>query len=60
MPKRPLRLPPRSEAAIAVITCGTNSPAYCVLERSYSAGSVRIVLAAGNVTSAMPCAMPAP
>jgi hypothetical protein len=39
---------------IAVITCGRNSPPYCVLERSYSDGSVKIVLAAGKVTSATP------
>ena len=32
---------------------------YCVLERSYSDGSVRMVLAAGKVTSAMPCTTPA-
>jgi hypothetical protein len=30
-----------------------------VLDRSYSAGSVRIVLAAGKVTSAIPCTTPA-
>ena len=31
----------------------------CVLERSYSAGSVKAGLAAGNVTTTMPCATPA-
>ena len=44
---------------IAATTCGRKSAPYCVLERSYSAGSVRIVLAAGNVTSAIPCTIPA-
>jgi hypothetical protein len=39
---------------IAVITCGRNNAAYCVLDRSYSEGSVKTVLAAGNVTSTMP------
>jgi hypothetical protein len=46
-------LPPCSRLA------GRNSVPYCVLERSYSAGSVKTVLAAGNVTSTMPCATPA-
>ena len=45
---------------MAVITCGRNRPEYCVFERSYSDGSVRIVLAAGNVTSAIPWTIPAP
>ena len=40
---------------IAVITWGRKRKPYCVLERSYSEGSVRMVLAAGNVTSAIPC-----
>jgi hypothetical protein len=44
---------------MAVITWGRNSAPYCVLERSYSAGSVKIVLAAGKVTSATPCTTPA-
>jgi hypothetical protein len=43
-----------------VITCGRKSVPYCVFERSYSLGSVKIVLAAGNVTSTIPCARPAP
>ena len=34
------------------------APPYCVFERSYSVGSVKIVLAAGNVTSAIPCDEP--
>jgi hypothetical protein len=37
-----------------VITFGRNSVPYCVLERSYSDGSVRMVLAAGKVTSTIP------
>ena len=44
---------------IARTTCGRNKAPYCVLERSYSAGSVKIVLAAGNVTRTMPCTTPA-
>ena len=43
----------------AVTTCGRNSVPCCVLDRSYSLGSVKTVLAAGNVTSTMPCATPA-
>ena len=58
MPNRHQAAPSRA-AAIAVITCGRNSAPYCVLERSYSAGSMKTVLAAGNVTSTMPCATPA-
>jgi hypothetical protein len=44
---------------IAVTTCGRNMVPYCVLDRSYCAGSVKIVLAAGKVTSTMPCTSPA-
>jgi len=54
MPKRPPRPAPSSAAVIAVTTCGRKSAPYCVLDRSYSDGSVKTVLAAGNVTSAMP------
>ena len=46
---------PSSAPVIAVITWGRKSAPYCELERSYSDGSVRMVLAAGKVTSAMPC-----
>ena len=44
---------------IAVMTCGRNMVPYWVLDRSYCAGSVKIVLAAGKVTSTMPCTSPA-
>ena len=54
-----LRPAPRRAAVVAVTTWGRNSVPYCVFERSYSEGSVRMVLAAGNVTSAMPCTTPA-
>ena len=50
---------PSSEAVIAVSTWGTNRNPYLVFERSYWSGSVKIVLAAGNVTSTIPCTMPA-
>jgi hypothetical protein len=43
-----------------VTTCGTKSSPYCVLEKSYSSGSVKIVLAAGNVTSTTPWTTAAP
>jgi hypothetical protein len=58
----PIRLPrlaPSRAAVIAVTTCGRKSAPYCVLERSYSDGSVKIVLAAGKVTSTIPCTTPA-
>ena len=44
---------------IAVMTWGTNRSPYWVFERSYWFGSVKIVLAAGNVTSTIPCTPPA-
>ena len=44
---------------MAVITCGRNMAPYWLLERSYSEGSVKIVLAAGNVTRTMPWTSPA-
>jgi hypothetical protein len=51
---------PTEQAAVTAFTTrGRKSVPYCVLERSYSAGSVRIVLAAGKVTSAIPGATPA-
>lgn len=53
------RAPPSSDVAIAVSTCGTNMAPYCVLLRSYPEGSVKIELAAGNVTSVMPWTSPA-
>jgi len=59
VPTRLLRPAPSNAAVIAVTTWGRNSVPYCVLERSYSDGFVRIVLAAGKVTSAMPCTTPA-
>jgi hypothetical protein len=50
---------PSSAAPIAVITWGRNIAPYCELERSYSFGSVKIVLAAGELTRTMPCRRPA-
>jgi hypothetical protein len=44
---------------IAVTTCGRNMVPYWVLERSYWVESVKIVLAAGKVTSTMLCTSPA-
>ena len=58
-PMVPASLAPASDATIAAIACGRNSPPYAVLDRSYQSGLVRIELAAGNVTSATPCARPA-
>ena len=42
----------------AVTTRGMERSPYCVLDRPYWSGSVKIVLAAGNVTSTIPCAAP--
>ena len=50
---------PNSAALIAVATWGRNNTPYCVLDKSYSCGPVKIVLAAGNVTSTIPCTVPA-
>jgi len=47
-PYRRARPAPSKELAIAVITCGRNIAPYLLLERSYSSGSVKIVLAAGS------------
>jgi hypothetical protein len=44
---------------IAVTTCGRNRNPYWVLDRPYWLGLVKIVLAAGKVTSAIPCTSPA-
>ena len=41
-------------------TCGTNMAPYWVFDRPYWLGSVKIVLAAGKVTSVMPWISPAP
>ena len=38
---------------------GQDMVPYCVLDRSYCPGSVKIVLAAGKVTSTIPCTAPA-
>jgi len=59
VPNRRARLPPSSEAVTAVTTCGRNMVPYWVLDRPYSLGLVKMVLAAGNVTSAIPCTSPA-
>ena len=59
VPRRRARVPPSSDAVIAVTTWGRNMVPYCVLDRSYCAGSVKIVLAAGKVTSTMPWTSPA-
>jgi hypothetical protein len=50
---------PSSEATIAVVICGTKMTPYCVPDRSYELRLVKIVLAAGKVTSAMPWTRPA-
>ena len=50
---------PSSEVAIAVTTWGRNIAPYCVPLRSYSEGSVKMVLAAGKVTSVIPWTSPA-
>ena len=60
VPKRRASVAPSSDAAIAVTTWGTNRRPYCVFDRSYSSGSVKIVLAAGKVTSTMPWTTAAP
>ena len=44
---------------MAVTTWGRNKPPYCVVVNPYSLGSVNTVLAAGKVTSTMPCTSPA-
>ena len=44
---------------IASTTWGRNIAPYWVLDRPYSAGSVKTVLAAGNVTMTMPWTRPA-
>ena len=51
---RRARWAPSSEVTMAVSTCGRNMAPYWVLLRSYSVGSVKIVPAAGKVTSVMP------
>src|ERR1700734_815789 len=50
----PTRPAPSRAAVTAVITCGTNISPYWLLDRAYEPRAVKIVLAAGNVTSAMP------
>jgi hypothetical protein len=57
--KRRASAAPSSDAVIAVATCGRKRVPYCVLVRPYSSGLVKIVLAAGKVTSTIPCAAPA-
>src|SRR5262245_51240533 len=59
MVHRAASTPSSNDAAIASTTCGKNIEPYWVLESPYSAGSVNIVAAAGNVTSTTPCANPA-
>src|SRR6476620_5972949 len=54
VPTRRAQPAPRSADATAVTACGTNIAPYAVLVRPYSLGLVKIPLAAGNVTSAMP------
>src|SRR5215469_12827669 len=54
LPKWPAKSVPSSEALTAVITCGRKSVPYWVADRSYASEAVRIVLAAGKVTRAMP------
>jgi hypothetical protein len=59
VPKRRASVPPSRDAATAKTTWGRNSVPYWVLDRPYALGSVKIVLAAGKVTSTMPCTSPA-
>ena len=56
---RSASFPPSRDPVIAVMTCGRNMVPYCVLDRPYSLGLVKIVLAAGKVTSVMPWISPA-
>ena len=50
---------PSSDVAMASATCGRNMAPYWVLDSPYSLLSVKMVLAAGNVTRTMPCTSPA-
>jgi hypothetical protein len=50
---------PSSEVVIASATWGRNMFPYWELDSPYSLFSVKIVLAAGNVTKTMPCTSPA-
>ena len=59
VPNRWASRPPSSAPVIAVTTCGKNMVPYWVLDRPYWLGLVKIVLAAGNVTSVMPWISPA-
>jgi hypothetical protein len=59
IPNRAASRPPSSEPVTAVTTCGKNMAPYWVLDRPYWLGSVKIVLAAGKVTRAMPWMSPA-
>ena len=59
VPKRRPRLAARRAVVIAVATCGQEQGPVLRARRSYSAGSVKIVLAAGNVTSTIPWTIPA-
>ncbi len=59
VPNRPASREPKSDPAMASTTWGRNIAPYCDLERSYWPGSVKIVLAAGNVTITMPWTSPA-
>ena len=50
---------PSSDVMMASATCGRNMSPYWVLDNPYSLLAVKMVLAAGNVTSTMPCTSPA-
>jgi hypothetical protein len=59
LPNRRSSQPPSKEAIIAVATWGTNNRPYWLFDRLYWDGLVKIVLAAGKVTSTIPWTVPA-
>ena len=58
VPNRAVRRPPRSAATIAAATCGMNRTPQLLGERIYPLVAVKIALAAGRVTSTIPCTRP--
>ncbi len=59
VPNRCASRPASSAPVTAVTTWGRNMAPYWLLDRPYWLGSVKIVLAAGKVTRAMPWTSPA-
>ena len=53
-PSRWLSFPCSNEDPTAVTACGTNMAPYWLLDSPYELADVKIVLAAGNVTSTTP------